>query len=147
MVTALAAISTGSGDSFTPTVAERFDRYNSTKGPLPNIKVWRSNYRMGREETGTGTWKCDLFVDVELLVEADKSGTTPTDKQVNLAYSDVVKAVSAMDWETLLAFLAAVDSTPLIQENEEDPDDGIIITFQIQYQLQFGDLTNSVDPM
>jgi hypothetical protein len=145
IVAAVAAISTGGGASFTPAVAERHDRYQSTKGPLPNIQVFRGNYRLSREEFG-GNWRIDLFVDVWLLIQADKTGATPTDKQVNLAYSDVVAAVVAIDWDAVDATLVAVDSTPLITENEDDPDDGVIITFQVQYKLEFGDLNNAIDP-
>jgi len=145
MVVACAAIATGSGDSFTPAQVERFDRYTSERGPLPNIQIERANYRKFRGDIG-GNWTCDLFVDVTLLVLSDETGTTPTDKQISIASSDVENAVIAMDYEALKANLAGIESTPMIKETEEDPDDGIIITFQFQYKLQFADLTNSIDP-
>lgn len=145
MVVALAAISTGGGASFTPAVVERVDRYNTAKGPLPNIQAARAAYVKDREEFG-GNWRADLFVEVLLLIKADKTGTTATDKQVNVAYSDVAAAVIGMDWQTLGANLARIESNPLRTEDEDDPDDGIIITFNVQYKLAFADLTLVVDP-
>ena len=146
MVVALAAISTGSGDSFTPAVAERHDRYQSVKGDLPNIQVARQLYRQSREPSGAGNWVSDLFVDVMLLIDATKDGVTPTDKQISVAESDCKNAIIGMDWETLAANLAGFESTPLSEESPEEPDNGIIITVNVQYKLAFADLTLSIDP-
>lgn len=145
MVTAFGLIATGSGDSFTPSVVQRLDRFNSTVGVLPNIQVRRADYRKSREDFG-GNWRCDLFVEVLLLIDADETGATATDKQVSIAAGDVEGAVIGMDWETLKANYANVETTPLVRENEEEPDNGMLLTFQVQYTLAFEDLSIVVDP-
>lgn len=143
---AMAAISTGSGDSFTPQVVQRWGRYQSQMGPVPNIQVDRGEYSLDREDVG-GNWRADLIVDIELQIEPDEDvAGEPTSKTENVAYSDVVNAAINMDWETLKANLARVESTPFRREDPDEPSDGMVITFLVEYRLAFDDLSLVVDP-
>lgn len=145
VVAAIAAISTGSGATFTPAVAERFDRFNTTKGPLPNLQISRGRLDYSRQETG-GNWTVDLEVEIQCALLQTAASGTRSDKAVNLAFGDIALAVINMDWQALKANLGAIRSIPYEDLDENEPETGIVVTFGVQYKLAFDDLTVVVDP-
>lgn len=145
IVTALGSISTGNGNTFTPQVVARWDRYTATKGPIPNILVKRRRVIRDREEQGGG-WRCDLEVDIWISILADTDGTPPTDAAESDAAFDIEKALNGMDWQALEANLARLESRSYFEEDENEPDDGIVVSAVVQYKVDYLNLETVIEP-
>jgi hypothetical protein len=145
IVTALDAIRDDTGASFAPVLVARWDRYTAETGPLPSILVKRRRIVRDREEQGGG-WRCDLEVDVWISIAAETDGSVPTDKAETLAAGDVEQAINGMDWQTLEANLARIESRSLWEEDEQEPNDGAIVSLVVQYKLAYEDLETVIEP-
>jgi hypothetical protein len=145
IVTALDAIRDDPDATFAPVIVQRWDRYTSETGPLPSILVKRRRIVRDREEQGGG-WRCDLEVDCWVSISAVTDGSVPTDKAETLAAGDVEKALNDMDWQSLQANLARLESRSQWEEDDQEPNDGAIVSLVVQYKLAYENLETVIEP-
>lgn len=137
MITALKAIATDRGDSFTPMAVQRHDDDRTVEGPLPSILVRRAGPPRFRD-AGSG-WLVTLSIFVEVAVYTGPETDTTSDEIIEEAEEDVFRALVAMDWQTLRAEFAGFTPTSFRDIDEDHPVSGFRASVDIQYKVGYDD--------
>ena len=137
IITALNAIATGSGDSFTPASVTRHDEDSSVEGPAKSILVRRTGTPRFRDE-GSG-WLVTLSVDIQVILYTGPSVPDASDEVIEEAEEDVWRSIRAMDWQTLNAEFRTFTPTTFRDIDDEHPVSGFIASVDVEYKVAFND--------
>ena len=144
VLTALQGIGTANGDTFDPVAVQRLDRLQTAIGRLPALVLSSRNENWPRDQGGA--YRVTLQFDVGVYIAIGENQPLPSDKRAKLAGNDVQRAISAIDWEPLKAFLAGLTLTTMSDIEENDPHDGAIVGATVEYALDPDDTFVVIDP-
>jgi hypothetical protein len=144
MITALRAIATTSGDSFTPAVVQRRDDDRSVEGAAESILVWVQ--AMSRRLDGASIWLVDLSVVIRVVLFTGPSTADASDEIIEEAAEDVWRALNAMDLSALPAHLESFTSTSFQELDDEHPVAGFDAVVEVRYEIDFNNPDTVLDP-
>lgn len=143
MVAALESIHTDDGDSFSPTVVQRWDADRAVEGPAPVIGIRRLSNPRERDQ-GSG-WLNTLTVEVQVILETGEHISSAGDEVIEEAEEDVWRALRAMDWDTLRAEFRSFQATSLRDIDEEHPVDGFRAVVTVEWKIAWDDPDVAID--
>lgn len=137
MIAALDGIHTDNGDSFTPTIVQRWDADRSIEGTLPAIGVRRLSNPRDRDQ-GSG-WLNTLSVEIQVGLYTGEEVENAGDEVIEEAEEDVWRALRAMDWDNLRAEFRGFQATTLRDIDEDHPVEGFRAVVTVEWKIAYDD--------
>lgn len=128
----LQAISGGEGYYSAPARIQRYDRADEARNERP----WITLRKVGEGKILRGnSWDVTLTLDIEAAISAEEDSIdgVDTDVLVGQLQDDIERAIMAVDWEAIRAKIEQIDITNILDEDANDPEDGLRARLRINY--------------